>query len=249
MQRKNSLIFSIVIPAYNETKNFKRGRLNELFDFLQKQYFSWEIIFVNDGSTDDTLPLLNKLGQKYPAVKILDIVHGGKAGAVKAGVGKAKGEFVLFTDFDQSTPIPEVIKVLRKFEKGADVVIARRKHVHGWPMPQRIRSKMFNLLVQLLILPGIADTQCGFKAFRTSIARNLFNNLLITKGAQKGRFMGAFDVELLFLARKKNYKIQSIDVNWYCVRAGSLTWLEPLKMLLNIITVRVYDTMGRYSKI
>jgi dolichyl-phosphate beta-glucosyltransferase len=237
---KNKAIkLSVVIPAFNEAANFRKGKLKDLFAYLQKQIFSWEVILVNDGSTDNTLSLLKNLAQNH--IRIVDISHGGKVAAVKAGIMAAKGDFVVFTDFDQSTSISEITKVLQKFQHGADVVIARRKHTHDWPIPQRIRSKIFNLLVQLIILPGISDTQCGFKAFRTPLAQKLFKELVITKRTQKGRYMGAFDVELLFLAKKSGYKIDSIDVEWYCVRAGNLAASEPLKMLLDVLSIRAYD--------
>lgn len=240
-------LISIVIPAYNEEKNYKNGRLNDLFSFMKKQKFSWEVIFVNDGSTDQTLSFLKKIAHTKRRVSVLNISHGGKVISVKSGILQAKGEYVLFSDFDQSTPISEITKVLDAFKEGADVVIARRKKIYGWPLPQRIRSRIFNLLVQLIILPGIPDTQCGFKAFRTSIAKKLFHTLQVTKASQKGRYMGAFDVELLFLARKMHFSIKSIDAEWYCVRAGSLAASEPLKMLLNILTMRFYDLTGKYT--
>lgn len=245
--KEKKLAITIVVPSYNEAKNFRNGRLNSLFVFLKEQEFSYEIIFVNDGSTDNTLQLLQKLATTKPNVRILNIPHGGKAAAVKAGVMAARGDVVLFTDFDQSTPIFEVTKVLDSFKKGADAVIARRKHVQDWPLPQRLRSKVFNLLAQGIILPGVSDTQCGFKAFRTSLARKLFSNLRVTKSVQQGRYMGAFDVELLFLAKKYNYVIKTIDIHWYCVRAGSLAFTEPIRMLADVITIRIYDTIGRYN--
>lgn len=243
------ILITIVIPAYNEERNFHSGRLNNLFSYLEKQKFTWELLFINDGSTDNTSSLLKKLSKEHPHTKVIDIKHGGKAIAVETGVMKARGEFVLFTDFDQSTPISEVTQFLKELQNGAEVVIAHRKHIYNWPTLQRLRSRIFNFLVQIIILPGLTDTQCGFKAFRTRIAQQLFNNLMITKKNQTGRYMGAFDVELLFIAKKMKHKIKSVDVNWYCVRAGSVAFSEPIKMLHNILSMRAYDFFNRYDEL
>lgn len=238
---------SIIIPAYNEERNIKGGRLLLFFEQVYKQSFSWEVILVNDGSTDNTLSLIKKY-KNQKQVKILDIPHGGKVAAVRSGIMKAQGKFVVFTDFDQSTSISEVNKMITKFHKGADVVFARRSKTHNWPLPQRIRHTLFNILVQVIILPGITDTQCGFKAFRTPLAKKLFNELVVTKKKQNGRFMGAFDVELLFLAKKWGYRIESIDVEWTNVTAGRLQSAEPVLMLLNVLTIKFLDITNRYDR-
>lgn len=243
--RKPSI--SIIIPAYNEEKNFTKRKIEKVFDFLNKQKFNHEIIFVNDGSTDNTLSLLNEVVKKNKNARVLSITHGGKRAAVEAGVMNAKGKFVLFTDFDQSTPISEILKILESFQKGADVVISKRKKTYDWPLPQRIRSKIFNLLVQIIILPGFKDTQCGFKAFRTKQGRKLFKKLLVTKKNHKGRYMGAFDVELLYLAKRMGYKIKDVDVVWYCVKAERVAFSEPIKMLVDILKIRIFDLLKKYS--
>lgn len=239
---------SVIIPAYNEAENFKRGVLEEVNKFLKKQKYLWEVVLVNDGSTDATFKLLKTFSTKNPGFRVLDIPHGGKVAAVSAGIKDAKGEIVLFTDFDQSTPISEVEKVLREFKRGVDVVVGERpsKDVNR-SFFQMIRSKAFNLAVQAVALPGIKDTQCGFKAFKNEIGKKLFNELKVTHRTQKGGYMGAFDVEILFLARKYGYKIISIPVSWKYFKSGRLSSLEPLKMLRDVFSVWLFGLSGQYQ--
>lgn len=230
---------SLVIPTYNESENFRRGVLNEVVNFLGSQKYTWEVILVNDGSTDDTSKLLEKFVDKHRGFKVLDIPHGGKVMAVIAGIMEAKGEIVFFSDFDQSVPISEVGKILSEFRKGADVVIGRRASKIGWSFFQKLRSQIFNILVQMIILPGIKDTQCGFKAFKNSVAKDLFGSLKVTKHTAGGGYMGAFDVEILYLSRKKGYKVASVPVIWRYFKSSRLSLIEPAKMLRDVIWVRL----------
>lgn len=240
---------SVVIPAFNESKNFYRGVLNTVDSYLKKQKYNWEVILVNDGSTDSTLLLLKKFAKEHKGFRVLDIPHAGKVGAVSAGVLNAEGEYVLFTDFDQSTPISEVGKVLDKFKQGADVVIGERKSCDvNRSLFQTIRSKMFNLWVQALLLPGIRDSQCGFKAFKRNIGKHLFDKLQVTHRTQKGGYMGAFDAEILFLAKKNNYKIATVPVSWTYFKSGRLSLSEPLKMARDVLLVRLADLNVTYIK-
>lgn len=230
---------SVVIPVYNESRNFKIGVLDNLVRFLRSQKYNFEVIFVNDGSTDESLRLLKSFVKKHTGFRVLNIPHGGKVVAVTAGINEAKGEVVVFSDFDQSTPISEIAKFLSKFEEGADVVIGERVKKSGWSFFQNLRSKTFNLLTQMIVLPGIKDTQCGFKAFKNHVAKDLFGNLKATMHTAKDGYKGAFDVELLYIARKKGYKIACVPVRWNYVESSRLSPFEPLKMLRDIITLRL----------
>ncbi len=232
---------SVIIPAYNEEQNFKRGALNGLNEYLSKQKYSWEVILVNDGSMDSTLNLLNDFTKKNSGFKMVDIPHGGKVAAVSAGVKQARGEIILFSDFDQSTPIQQVENVFKEIENGADIVIAKKTQIQGWSFYKNLRSKIFNFLVQVIALPGIPDTQCGFKAFKNRIGKELFKNLALTKREEKGNYKGAFDVEILYLARKKEYKIVSIPVLWKYHLSNKLAASEPWKMLRDVVMIRYCD--------
>lgn len=240
---------SVVIPAFNESKNFHRGVLDTVDSYLKKQKYSWETILINDGSIDDTLKLLKNFAQNHHGFRVLDIPHAGKVGAVYAGVLDAKGKYVLFTDFDQSTPITEVGKVLDRFKQGADVVIGERRSSDvNRSIFQHIRGRIFNLLVQLILLPGISDSQCGFKAFKKEVGQKLFKQLKVTMHTQKGGYMGAFDVELLFLAKKQGFKISSVPVSWKYYQSKRLSFTEPIKMLRDVIRLRIEDFRSGWGK-
>jgi glycosyltransferase involved in cell wall biosynthesis len=243
---------SVVIPAYNEVKNYERGVLDEVAEYLNKQKYSWECLLVNDGSTDGTLNKLKEFAKKHKGFRVVDIEHGGKAAAVTAGIMVAKGEIVLFTDFDQSTPLYEVEKFLVDFEKGADVVIANRVAVGAErqkdPLLVKLRSRMFNLFVQVVILPGISDTQCGFKALRGEVAKKLFKMMRVHKETEvKGGYMGSFDTEVLFLAKKLGYKLVEVPVKWQHFESGRLSASEPVQMVKDILKVRWYWMLGKYE--
>jgi dolichyl-phosphate beta-glucosyltransferase len=173
---KNSV--SIIIPCYNEENNLKRGVLEEVYDFLKSQEYSWEVLICNDESTDNSLSLAKKLSSKYKNFKVLDLPHGGKPSAVWGGIQKAKYPVVLFTDMDQSTPLKELNKLLPYFDKGYDVVIGSRGIVRtGASIVRKIMAQVFLFSRRMVLLNSIIDTQCGFKAIRTDVAKKIFPNL------------------------------------------------------------------------
>lgn len=241
---------SIVIPAYNEAENFKRGLLKPAFQYLQKVKYSYEVIFVNDGSTDATGRLLTGFCRARKNCRLLIIPHGGKAAAVTAGMLAAKGEYLLFTDFDQSTPLDQVAKFLEAHANGYDVVIGDRNvTTMKNKLLRRLRSWAFVALVQVVLLPGIRDSQCGFKSFKNNVARKVFTNLKVTKtGKVTGGYMGAFDVEALFLAKKLGCRIAQVPVEWMKVEGTRLNPVtEPIKMAIDTFRVRLFDILGRYN--
>lgn len=243
---------SVVIPAYNEAKNFRAGLLDSAVSYLAKQKYSWEVIFVNDGSTDETKKLLTEFCKKHRGYKVLTIPHGGKAAAVTAGMLSAEGEIILFTDFDQSTPLFQVEEFIAAHKKGFAVAVGDRGGIGKMKntLFRRFRSWVFVTLVQVVLLPGIRDSQCGFKSFTNGAAKKIFSKLLVTNsGKVTGGYMGAFDVEALFLARKFGYKIAQVPVEWQNVEGVRLNPVtEPIKMLRDVFKVRLFDILGRYQK-
>jgi len=245
---------SVVIPAYNESQNFRDGLLGPPVDYLQKAKFSYEVILVNDGSTDDTKELLESFVRKMVRLgknfKLLTIKHGGKAMAVTAGMLEAKGDYVLFTDFDQSTPLYQVERFLEEHKNGADIVIGDRDVLKmNNKLLRRFRSWVFLMLVQTVLLPGIRDSQCGFKSFSNSYAKKIFNNLSVSRtGKVTGGYMGAFDVEVLFLGLKLGAKTEQVTVVWDKVEGKRLNpVMEPLKMIRDVFKVRIFDLIGKYD--
>lgn len=245
---------SIIIPAYNEERNIGNGLLNSVFGFLSRQKYSWEVIFVDDGSNDGTNRLLRDLVYHRKRFSLIKIAHGGKLAAIRTGMLHAEGKIRLFTDLDQSTPITFVPKMLEKHASGADVVIGvRGKGGRGMlddTIFRKIRGFIFIKLVQIILLPNIIDSQCGFKSFTAATAVKIFPNLLVTGKKLKltGGYMGAWDVEALFIAQKLGLKISQVPVDWKKIVSSKLNfWLEPAKMLLNLFEIRILDWVGSYD--
>lgn len=245
---------SVVIPCYNELENLKRGVLDQVENYLQKQKYLSEVIISDDESTDKSLEFIEKYLQTHSRFRLLKNKHGGKPFAVRAGVEKARGEIVLFTDMDQSTPINQISKLLPFFEKNYDVVIGSRGQFRqGFSFLRQLGSSTFRLVRQILLLRKITDTQCGFKAFKNKVAKGLFSQLLIFKKPKKakGWRVGAFDVELLFIAQKRGYRIAEVSVKWKDrdVTQGKKRKLfkESKEMLKEILRVKLNDWRGAYE--
>lgn len=244
---------SVVIPSYNELKNLQDGRLDEVISYLTNQDYEWEVILTDDGSRDGTVAELEAFAAKHPRVKLLKNIHAGKGPTVKAGMLAAEAQWRLFTDFDQSTPISEIEKLLPHAEQGYDVVIGSREMVGSVrddePWYRHLMGRGFNILVQFLAIPGILDTQCGFKLFSAPATEVLFPALKIY-GQQRQRgdaFTGAFDVELLFLANKYGYKIREIPIVWHHRETNRVSPIkDSLRMLSDIIKIRIAEVRGLY---
>lgn len=249
---------SVIVPAYNEEKNFHAGLLGPMVKFLNQQKYSVEVIFVNDGSTDKTKSLLENYVKKNSSTekkyRLLTIDHGGKAAAVRSGILASSGEIVLFTDFDQSTPIENITNFISAHKKGSEVVIGMRggnKKTEDDTLIRKIRSQAFVLLVRIIAIPNIKDSQCGFKSFKQDAAKRIFSNLKITFGQKvSGGYMGAFDVEALFIANRLGYKISQLPVTWIKIPGDRLNiWREPIKMAIDTVKVRLAGLSGRYNNI
>lgn len=208
---------SIIIPCYNEENNLKKGVLQEVYDFLITQKFTWEVLVCNDESTDNSLKLIKDFVSKHKNFKVLDLPHGGKPSAVWGGIQKAQYPLILFTDMDQSTPLKELNKLLPHFDQGYDVVIGSRgANREGNSFVRKLMARGFLLGRRMVLLHNIIDTQCGFKAMRTSLAKKIFPELQFfkDKSDKKGWRVSAFDVELLFIAQKRGAKIKEVEVDW-----------------------------------
>jgi len=208
---------SIIIPCYNEARNLERGVLDEVHAYLAGQPFAWEVIVVNDESTDPSRDLVALAIADKAGFALLDIPHGGKPAAIWAGIQQARGEAVLFTDMDQSTPIEELAKLLPGYELGFDVVIGSRQAVReGTSLLRKLGSFVFLTLRRLVLLPEIEDTQCGFKLCRRQVALETFPHLEFLRKAERptGWKVTAFDVEFLFLVDRAGYRLREERVRW-----------------------------------
>jgi len=203
--------WSIVIPAYNEAKRLPRY-LREVVGYFDGRDEPYEVVVVDDGSVDDTAAVVQELAQTHPCVVLVRFPeNGGKGHAVRAGMLHARGALRLMTDADGATPIVEVKRLETALSAGADFVAGSRAR----PDPsverqtrfhRRVAGNVFNLIARALGAGDVVDTQCGFKLFRGPVADDLFGSLR-TQGF-------AFDVELLFLARQRGYRVVEVAVNW-----------------------------------
>lgn len=247
-------LLSIIIPAYNEKTNFNNGSLKKVWEYLKKQTYLWEVIVVDDGSIDGSEQLIKKYCKKIPGFKVVLNPHLGKAGAVSTGVNMANGRYVLFTDFDQSTPLSEVEKLFPYLKKGYQVVIGSRE-VFGAkrekePFYRHLMGRGFNFGVKVLMMMNIEDTQCGFKAFTGKVAKELFSKLRVYKPTrEKKSFLGAFDVEILFIARKLGYKIAEVPISWRHIATNRLSPIkDSIRMAIDVVKIRLFDFLGFYGK-
>ncbi len=247
-------LLSIVIPAYNEVDNLRSDRLERLEKYLTNEPYASEVILVDDGSADATADLLTQFSGAHPRFSVMRNSHRGKAHAVTSGVLAARGEYVLFMDIDLATSLEHICEVLTTLQNGeADVVIASRE-IRGSqrldaPLPRRLLGKAFNLLVQALLLPGLWDTQCGFKAFPRQVAQELFGSLVVFASSEDvvGPRVTAFDVELLVAARRRGYRIKEQPVTWRHTKTTGVNILrEPFRMLRELLWIWLTDRRGRY---
>jgi dolichyl-phosphate beta-glucosyltransferase len=253
------LFLSVVIPCYNEARNLERGALDEVDHFLNRQAYRWEVIVVDDGSTDASKQLIEQMIADKPGFTLLEIPHGGKPAAVWAGIQNAHGEVVLFTDMDQSTPIHEVDKLLPWYDQGYNVVIGSRGAAReGFDLLRKLGSLVFRSLRSLFLLRDINDTQCGFKTCRRTVALETFPRLQFFKQADRPRGwkVSAYDVELLHIMEKAGHAIKEVVVEWQnrdvSVTKGQQSDLmryvnESLEMAREIFRVKRNDLRGMYD--
>lgn len=234
---------SIIIPAYNEAARLPTTLLL-LVAYLEREHLSYEIIVVNDGSSDDTAELVNGFTKLKPEVRLINLpANQGKGAAVRTGVLRAGGERILFYDADGATPIGELPRLMNAMEMGADVAIGSRALASADTkvktyLYRMVMGRIFSAIVKILILPGIADTQCGFKMFSYPVARYLFSRQTANGWS--------FDVELLFLARRAGCRIAEIPVNWTNIPGSKVHLVkDSFKMLTDIIRFRINYLRGK----
>jgi len=252
----SELRLSLVIPAYNEAPNLRRGILQQVADYLAGQPYPHEVLVVDDGSEDETVSLVEAFVREHSSFALLRERHRGKAMTVRAGVLAARGRYILFADLDLSTPVTYVQPFLELLDGGWDIVIASREAKGGArlgvPLERRVMGKAFSLLVRLLLLPKVHDSQCGFKAFRRDVAHDLFRSLRVFQaetGEVSGPRVTAFDVELLLMALKKGYSIREVPVLWRHVETKRVNpMLDSYRMLREVLTIWRNDRRGLYGR-
>jgi glycosyltransferase involved in cell wall biosynthesis len=238
---------SIIVPAYNEAERISTTLL-DMEKRLQDMDFSYEIIVVNDGSKDKTVDVVRSLEKNVKNLKLLDLVKNvGKGGAVRAGMLAGKGNIRIFTDADNSTSIDQVKNMLPYFssgEKGGYGVVLGSRMVAGAklepaePWYRGIIGRILNLIIQFFLLPGIWDTQCGFKAFTAEAAERVFSVAKINGWG--------FDFEAIAIARTIGYRIKEIPVRWVNDTRTHVTFGAGFTFLRDIFKVRWWLSTKNY---
>jgi glycosyltransferase involved in cell wall biosynthesis len=245
---------SLVIPAFNEASRID-STIESVLGYLKQQPYPAEVLIVNDGSSDPTSTLAHSWSARSDRVRVIDIRHAGKARAVRAGVEQATGDLVAFADADLATPICFLEQFRAAVDEGFDVIIGSREGEGaariGEPGFRHVMGRVFNGLVRILLLPGIQDTQCGFKLFTREAARDLFGSSRLYSGQEhpsSGARVTAFDVELLVIARRRHYQVKVVPVTW---TFGENSKVNPVRDTFNnlrdVLTVKWNDLRGRYD--
>lgn len=237
---------SLVIPAYNEESRLP-DTLTTILDYLGQQPYTWEIVVADDGSFDATAAIVRDVtAQSGANIRMLNLPHRGKGWAVRNGMLAARGQYRCLCDADISMPIAQLTRLLPSDEfEGADIVIGSREATGaqriGEPARRHLMGRVFNALTRLLAVPGIADTQCGFKVFSARAAEVLFPLQTIDGFC--------FDVELLFLARRLGFSVTEVGIDWHWRAESKVNFLrDTYQMMCDLLLVRWHWFTGHYQR-
>lgn len=232
----SELRLSLVIPAYNEEQRL-RASLPSVLEYLSKQPYTWEVIVVDDGSRDQTSEVARELAAGRENVRVLrNEPNRGKGYSIRRGMLEARGAFRLFSDADFSTPIEEIEKFWKAVEEGYDVVIGSRgleesQLIVRQNIFRETMGRIFNFIVRLLLIPGIHDTQCGFKMFSARAAETVF--------PQQTLDGFSFDVEILYLALRAGFRVKEVPIRWINSPATKVSPLrDATKMFIDVLKIR-----------
>lgn len=248
----------MVVPAYNEQGRLPAS-LSKIAGYLASQDYSWEVVVVDDGSTDSTAAVVEEFLRHRRApgeIRLVRNPHYGKAYAVRSGVLAARGELIFLCDADLSTPIEEMARFLPPIQGGYDIAIGSREapgaRRYDEPLYRHLMGRAFNRVVRWLTGGPFQDTQCGFKMFRGVVARDLLARGQLYRGGGRpvrGPMVTGYDVEMLFLALKFGYRVAEVPVDWYYMAGSKVNpWKDTFRMLGDVLRVRLNDLRGRYDR-
>lgn len=251
----SQVFLSVVIPSYNEMGNLRKGTLERVGNYLKRQKYKSEVIVVDDGSNDGSREFVRNFVKENKEVKLIENGHTGKAGAVTSGVLASQGEYVLFTDMDQATPIEEIEKLLPFTREGYDIVIGSRSTTRrGSPLVRRIISRNAIIMRKIIVgLPDLVDTQCGFKLFSKPAAKSIFSkiktiHLDYSKSIKSSSVTAGFDIELLYMGRSLGYKIKEVPVDWLYVETRRVSPVkDSYEGLMDLFRIRSNISKGLYK--
>ncbi len=237
-----NVYLSIIIPAYNEATRLPAS-LEKIHAFLQGQSYTAEIVVVENGSSDDTLELAQALQVKIDNLIVIHEEQRGKGWAVRRGMQVSRGQYRFICDADLSMPIEELPRFFPPLSEDMPITIASREACgavrYDEPQYRHIIGRVFNWMVRLLLLPGLQDTQCGFKCFRADVVEKVFPLVTISGWT--------FDVEALFIARRLGYTIKEIPIPWYYNSHSNIRVLrDSLQMGSDLLKIRWNAITGKY---
>lgn len=235
---------SIILPAHNEEQRLSKT-LDEVRAFVDAQSYSVEVVLVENGSQDRTLELAQQYAARLPFLKVIHEDRRGKGLAVRTGILAAKGQYRIFCDVDFSMPVTEINRFIPPALPDCQIAIGSREAPgavrYNEPYYRHLSGRVFNTLVRWLALPGLQDSQCGFKCFRGDIAEEIFP-LQTNTG-------WAFDVEVLFIARQRGYRIVEVPIPWYFNSDSHIRMLrDSWRMVRDLLLIRLNSLEGKYRR-
>jgi glycosyltransferase involved in cell wall biosynthesis len=236
-------LLSIIIPAHNEQNRLPRS-LEQVFAFLGRQPYEAEVLVVENGSSDRTLEIAQGFARAHKNLRVIREPRTGKGLAVRRGMLEARGEYRFMCDADLSMPIEEVNKFLPPARSDFDVAIGSREVPgavrYDEPFYRHTGGRLINFIIRVLMLPGLQDTQCGFKCFKAAAAERLFQCQTLDGWS--------FDIEILFVAYRLGYRIVEIPVDWYYRPESKVSAIrDALRMIGDIFLIRANARRGRYD--
>ncbi|HUG34599.1 MAG TPA: dolichyl-phosphate beta-glucosyltransferase [Anaerolineales bacterium] len=237
-----SIFLSVIIPAHNEESRLP-DTLEQVFHFLGKQSFESEVIVVENGSTDSTFKMAQQFVGNHANFRVLQSEKG-KGAAVRRGMLEARGEYRFMCDADLSMPVDEIVKFIPPVLDHFDVAIASREAKgavrYNEPSYRHIGGRGINYIIQLLILPGLNDTQCGFKCLQANVAEDIFKRQTLNGWS--------FDIEMLYLARRRRFRVREIPIHWYYHPETKVSAVrDALRMIGDIFRIHGNALRGVYD--
>lgn len=240
----SSPLLSLIIPAYNEGERLP-ATLPPVIEFLEAQPYASELIIVNNNSRDNTGEIARQFAVARPYIRVIDELTQGKGAAVRTGMLAATGDYLFMADADFSMPVSEIAKFLPPNLSHYDVAIGSREARgavrYNEPAYRHFMGRVFNFYVKVLAIPGFEDTQCGFKCFRREVAHDILPSQTIDGWA--------FDVELLFIALRRGYRVVEIPVVWYYGENSRISPVrDTINMIREVLRIRYNGWTGRYDQ-
>jgi glycosyltransferase involved in cell wall biosynthesis len=240
----DDIYLTIVIPAHNEEKRLP-GTLTKVHSFIQSQEYPAEVLVVENASQDLTLSIAQEFAGRYPEFRVLHEAGRGKGLAIQKGMLAARGAYRFMCDADLSMPIEEVSRFLPPRSDCYDIAIGSREAPgavrYNEPFYRHFGGRMINAIIRWLALPGLQDTQCGFKCFRADVAEDLFRSQTLPGWS--------FDIEVLYIARLRNYRVIEIPIPWYFNPDSKLSaFKDALQMSKDILIIRENKRRGIYAQ-